>query len=196
MDIPATKTRLRKMQAALRDGLEPLYRRELSDRISDRMYDFLTCRAAVNIAFYWPMRSEVDLRPLMSRLAAEGRGVALPRMTGQGQPLQFHRFTGESELIAGNFGVREPAETADKVVPDVIVAPMLAFDMAGFRLGYGGGFYDRTLSQLRSEGDVLALGAAYDRLLVQDVPRDEFDQKLDAVITDIAVYEEGIVRCG
>ena len=82
------------------------------------------------------------------------------------------------------------------MVPDVVVAPMLAFDMAGFRLGYGGGFYDRTLSQLRSEGDVLALGAAYDRLLVQDVPRDEFDQKLDAVITDMAVYEEGKVGCG
>ena len=196
MDIPATKARLRKHQSALRDNIDPQQRRLLSARISDRMRDFLSCRAAANIAFYWPMRSEVDLRPLMTCLAGEGWGVALPRMTGPGQPLHFHLFADEGGLVDGDYGVREPAVTADRVRPDIVVTPMLAFDSAGFRLGYGGGFYDRTLLQLRSGGDVLALGAAFDGLQVPDVPRDEFDQKLDAVITDTAVYEKGLVRCG
>ncbi|MEQ8707653.1 MAG: 5-formyltetrahydrofolate cyclo-ligase [Rhodospirillales bacterium] len=196
MDIPATKTRLRKNQVALRDSLDPLHRRILSDRIVDRMHDFLAHRTMKTVAFYWPMRSEADLRPLMTRLAGEGRVVALPRMTGQGKPLQFHLFTDEESLVAGDFGVLEPAAAADRVVPDVVIAPMLAFDSAGFRLGYGGGFYDRTLAQLRSAGNILALGVAYDGLRVSEVPRDEFDQRLDAVITDAAVYEKGLMRCG
>ncbi|WP_035256562.1 5-formyltetrahydrofolate cyclo-ligase [Actibacterium mucosum] len=135
------------------------------------------------IAGYLPIRDEMDPRPAMGAL----KNACVPEVPGKGQPLQFRRWTPEAPLVAGAFGVMVP-EGTPIVVPDVVIVPMLAFDGAGFRLGYGGGFYDRTLAALRANGECLAVGLAYAAQRADALPLDPFDQALDLIVT-----EEGVL---
>ena len=140
------------------------------------------------IAGYWPMREEIDPLPLLDRLAQRGHALALPVVTVRDAPLTFRRWTSGDALEAGAFGTRHPATTAATVVPTVVLVPLLAFDDAGHRLGYGGGHYDRTLQQLRSEGVVIAVGLAYEAQGVHELPVHEADQRLDWVVTEQAAH--------
>jgi 5-formyltetrahydrofolate cyclo-ligase len=105
---------------------------------------------------------------------------------GPGLPLEFHRWEPDIAMIAGPFGARVPIN-AEAVVPKVIVMPLAAFDRSGSRLGYGGGFYDRTLELLRQSGPVLAIGFAYSAQEFEQLPVEPTDQKLDAVVTESGV---------
>lgn len=129
---------------------------------------------------YMPIRTEIDPLPVM---AAHPGPVGVPVITGTGQPLVFHRWTPDCAMIEGPFGARIPAR-AEPMVPRVVIVPLLAFDARGYRLGYGGGFFDRTLAALRTAGPVLALGFAYAAQEVAQVPVDAFDQRLDGVVTE------------
>jgi len=129
---------------------------------------------------YLPIRTEIDPVPVM---AAHRGPVGVPVIPGPAQALVFHRWSPGCALIDGPFGARVPAEGV-AVVPRVVIVPLLAFDARGFRLGYGGGFYDRTLAALRAAGPVLALGFAYAAQEVPEVPIDAYDQRLDGVVTD------------
>ncbi len=113
------------------------------------------------VAGYWPMVDELDVRPLVHRLHAQGCPIGLPVVTPRGTPLVFRAWTPEAAMVAGVYGTSHPA-CEDEVMPGVVVAPLLAFDRHGWRLGYGGGYYDRTLAKLRGEGQVLAVGVGYD----------------------------------
>lgn len=136
------------------------------------------------VAGTFPMRSELDPRPLMRRLEALGATLALPRTPRRGQPLTFHRWDAGTQLVTSRFGVTEPTEETPLVTPDLVLVPLLAFDRTGARLGYGGGFYDVTLAALRSSGPVFALGLAYAAQEIEVVPTEPHDVRLDAVLTE------------
>ncbi|MEO1551476.1 MAG: 5-formyltetrahydrofolate cyclo-ligase, partial [Pseudomonadota bacterium] len=138
------------------------------------------------LSAYWPMRSELDPRPALQALHARGWSLCLPVVVGKGQALQFRAWHPGADLVAGAYGAMIPAQDR-ACVPDVVLAPLLAFDAQGYRLGYGGGFYDRTLEALRDQGQVRAYGLAYSAQLVGAVPREATDQPLDGVITELGL---------
>lgn len=136
------------------------------------------------VAGYAPVRGEADPRVLMLALAERGHPLALPRIAERGQPLQFHLWKDGDAMAAGAFGIAEPLAAAAVVTPSVLLVPMLAFDGEGYRLGYGGGFYDRTLAALRAARKVLAIGVAYAGQEVPALPHAAHDARLDAVLTE------------
>jgi 5-formyltetrahydrofolate cyclo-ligase len=127
---------------------------------------------------------EIDVGPLMARLAREGWRTALPVVVGRGLPLVFRGWAPGEPMVAGHWSIPVPLETAPELEPDVLLVPMLAFDGAGFRLGYGGGFYDRTLAALRASKPVIAVGVAYAAQEVAEVPRGRHDEPLDWILTE------------
>lgn len=149
--------------------------------------DFLAPHAARPLAGYMAMRTEID--PL-GAMAAHAGPVGVPVITGAGQPLRFREWGPGCALIEGEFGARIPAEGA-WLEPEVLIVPLLAWDRRGYRLGYGGGFYDRTLERLRSRHPTLAVGFAFAAQEVPEVPTEPVDQPLDAIIT-----EEGVLTFG
>jgi len=138
------------------------------------------------VSAYLPIRTEIDPRPLMMRLHARGCRVAVPVIAGPGRPLRFRAWHPAVALEPGPFDVAVPAE-GDWVEPDFVFAPLLGFDTNCYRLGYGGGFYDRTLAALRARGPITAVGLAYAGQRMDRVPRDDTDARLDAVATEHGV---------
>lgn len=128
---------------------------------------------------YWPMRGEADPRPAM---AAHDGPVCLPVVLGPARPLVFRRFDGRLE--GGSFGTSHPPADMPELIPQVLIVPLAGFDAAGNRLGYGGGFYDRTLQVLRQNGRVTAIGFAYDVQEIRAIPAEDTDQPLDFIVTD------------
>ncbi|HYM31013.1 MAG TPA: 5-formyltetrahydrofolate cyclo-ligase [Candidatus Cybelea sp.] len=137
------------------------------------------------VAGYWPIGDELDPRPLMLRLAGAGLAIALPVVTARGGALTFRRWLQEDVLEPGVLGIHVPPDTAEVMVPRVLLVPLLAFDGTGHRLGYGGGYYDRTLSALRASGrPVAAVGFAYAGQEQPALPYTAADQRLDWVVTE------------
>lgn len=145
---------------------------------------------ARNVSAFWSMGTEIDTAPLLAALAEAGHKTALPVVVQKNAPLEFRAWSAGEPLFDGGFGTSVPAPQAPVVTPGVVFVPLLAFDDEGFRLGYGGGFYDRTLEKLRAEReDIIAIGIAFSGQRVETVPRDPFDQPLDWVAT-----EAGLMR--
>ena len=149
--------------------------------------DALDIAETAVVAGYWPLGEEIDPLPLMRVLAGRGCSLALPVVTKTGAPLEFRRWTLQDELEPGPHGTRHPADLAPVVVPDVVLVPLLAFDRRGFRLGYGGGYYDRTLARLRRDGPVAAIGLAFAVQEVDEVPAGPWDQSLERIATEQGV---------
>ena len=142
--------------------------------------DYLAAYASCTVSGYMPMRSEINPLPAMT---AHAGPVCVPVITGRGQALRFREWTPGCPMIAGEFGALIPQQ-GEFIEPEVLIVPLLAFDARGYRLGYGGGFYDRTLQALRNKRTTLAVGFAFSAQKVARVPTDDFDQRLDAVITE------------
>jgi 5-formyltetrahydrofolate cyclo-ligase len=138
------------------------------------------------VAGYLPVRSEIDPRPAMLALAGLGYRVAVPVVEARGRPLAFRTWTPGAATERGAFGIEAPV-AGEAAEPDVLLAPLLAFDAEGHRLGYGGGFYDRTIADLRARRGVKAFGLAYAAQQAPAVPRGETDMRLDAVVTEAGV---------
>jgi 5-formyltetrahydrofolate cyclo-ligase len=147
-----------------------------------------TAGAAGTVSAYLAIRDEIDAMPLMLTLAGLGVQVAVPTIVGRGEPLRFRSWEPGAVLERGTFGVAVPREGVE-VEPDVLFVPMLAFDARCHRLGYGGGFYDRTIAALRQLKPVRAFGFAYAGQLAAGLPVEATDMQLDAVVT-----EAGIMR--
>lgn len=141
------------------------------------------------VSLYRTIRTEIDSRPLIEALWKKGVRTCFPVVIGAGQPLEFREADSTTVFVAGSFGAMIPDTSARTVTPTIVVAPLLAFDRGVYRLGYGGGFYDRTLQKLRSEGSVRAYGYAYAAQEIEEVPTEPTDQRLDGCIT-----EEGFIR--
>jgi len=186
-DPAAAKAELRQQAAIARKALvnadpeAPARLAAQSDIIMRMVQDE---RPAGVVAAYMPIRSELSPLRLVAALVAQGIVTAMPETPSPGHPLIFRRWAPGDDLVDGPYGTSQPSPAAPVMVPQVILAPMLAFDSACWRLGYGGGFYDRTLAGLRDAGQrVTAIGIAFDGQLVDKVPVGPFDMPLDAVLT-------------
>ncbi|MBK6467600.1 MAG: 5-formyltetrahydrofolate cyclo-ligase [Rhodobacter sp.] len=142
--------------------------------------DYLADLSGKVLSGYMPMRTEIDPLPAM---AAHRGVVGVPVIPGPAMPLRFREWSPGCALEAGAFGAMIPAEGA-WVEPEVLIVPLLAFDARGYRLGYGGGFYDRTLEALRARRPTLAVGFAFAAQEVAEVPTEPTDQRLDAIVTE------------
>lgn len=139
------------------------------------------------VSAYRPIRSELDPEPLMHALIALGCRLCLPVVQGKGKPLKFREWTPETVMEDGPYGAEVPS-SGDWLTPDLLIVPLLAFDMTGARLGYGGGFYDRTIADLSATAPIRAVGFAYAAQQVDSVPVEPTDRLLDAIVT-----EKGII---
>lgn len=150
-------------------------------------------RSAQNnvICAFHSFGTEISTFELFDRLVAEGWTTALPVVVAKNAPLLFRQWAPGGALVVGRWDIQVPPETAPEVQPDVLLVPMLAFDRKGYRMGYGGGFYDRTLAKLRALKKVTAIGVAYAGQEIDMVPRDEHDQPLDWIMT-----EQETFKCG
>ncbi|MCZ0960767.1 5-formyltetrahydrofolate cyclo-ligase [Paracoccus sp. EF6] len=129
---------------------------------------------------YWPMRGEPDPRAAM---LAHAGPVCLPVVPGKAVPLVFRQWDGEA-LVPGPFGTSHPPDSQPILTPTVLIVPLAGFDRRGNRIGYGGGYYDRTLQLLRETGDVTAIGLAFGVQELLEIPADPYDQPLDLIVTD------------
>jgi 5-formyltetrahydrofolate cyclo-ligase len=163
----------------------------LADNFQSALPGFGEAGASGIIAGYWPMADEIDIRPLLAALHDQGRTIVLPVVAGSGEPLIFRRWLPEMALQEGTFGTLHPGADAQEETPGLLLVPLLAFDGRGARLGWGGGFYDRTLAHLRAAGPVIAVGAAYHGQRMERVPQMPGDQPLDWIVTDEDVIEAG-----
>ena len=139
------------------------------------------------VSLYWPIADEADPRALAGELARHGHPLLLPCVAGRGQPLHFRLWQDGDGLLSRGFNLFEPGPDRPCGVPRVLLVPLLAFDRRGFRLGYGGGYYDRTLEGLRAAGDILAVGIAYAGQEVERLVIEPHDQPLDMVVTEAGV---------
>ncbi|WP_108483068.1 5-formyltetrahydrofolate cyclo-ligase [Oceaniglobus ichthyenteri] len=139
----------------------------------------------VPVSGFLPIRTEIDPTPAMAEAAAHGP-VGVPVIMGRGQPLRFALWTPDCDLVRGPFGAMVPAKP-DWMVPEILIVPLLAFTRNGGRLGYGGGYYDRTLEQLRATAPTLAIGFAFSAQEADTLPLEPTDQPLDMIVTDRAV---------
>ena len=139
------------------------------------------------IAAYMAMRTELDPTPAMTALAQANR-ICVPVIEGNGQPLKFREWRPGCAMVDGPFGALVPAD-GDWLEPEIVIAPLVAFDAGGNRLGYGGGFYDRTLEGLRAKRPTRAIGFAYAAQQMGGLVIEPTDQRLDAVVT-----EAGVIR--
>ena len=132
----------------------------------------------------WPLQGELDVRPLMAALYDHGHQLSLPCTPPSGNPLTFRKWKPTHTLKAGPYKTREPYPEQPVMTPTFVLVPLLAFTSQGHRLGYGGGYYDRTLARLRGQGPVFACGVAYAAQEAPDLPTDEYDQPLDGILTE------------
>lgn len=136
------------------------------------------------VSGYCPIRDEIDALPLLARLAGAGFVCCLPAVTGRGRPLAFRSWTPGADLSPGPFRVPEPPASARPVLPTHLLVPLVAYDRDGYRLGYGGGYYDRSLRALRRARPVVAVGMAYTGQLISGLPRAAHDEPLDWIVTE------------
>ena len=190
-DYLKAKAELRARQRSARRALTPAFRGTAARLAAWHALAHLTWRDR-QVAVFWPLADEIDTRPLLHTLHWLGAQPLLPRMTGPRAPLTFHAWTPQSVLEEARFGVLEPLASAPAGRPDLVLAPLLAFDEEGGRLGYGAGFYDATLTALAREGPrPPCVGFCFAMQKVDKVPEATHDQRLDAVVT-----EDGLTRLG
>lgn len=136
------------------------------------------------VSGFWPIRDEIDVRPVLIELFNRGCQLALPVVPGRAQRLLFRAWRPGDPLEAGAYGTLQPSSRRQVIEPEALLVPLLACDMDGWRLGYGGHFYDRTLAALRAKGRITAVGVGFDAQLVPQVPHGPLDERLDWLLTD------------
>ncbi len=156
---------------------------EASRLIAAQGLDFLGIKPDSVVSGFAAIRDEINPAAIMTWLQAEGFRLALPVMQGKGKPLLMRSWSPGDVMTPVAWGIAEPTEDKPVLEPDVVLVPLLAFDARGFRLGYGGGYYDRTLNRLRKLKRIVAVGLAYDEQKVDVVPAESYDEKLDWVLT-------------
>jgi 5-formyltetrahydrofolate cyclo-ligase len=184
------KTDLRRRSLARRDLVTPREAHDAAAAVARgglALVEALAKRLGLSgtvVSVYWPIRSELNTRPLIDALAELGCQVVLPVMRKVRHPLVFRDFAPGDDLVKGQYGLSEPAENKANRDPDIIFSPLAAFDRRGYRLGYGGGIYDATLSDLRARKTVTAIGVAYACQETEQVPTEPHDQRLDLMLTE------------
>ena len=175
---------LRRDALSRRETIEPAARVAFSHRLTQEGLRLARLWRPETVSAFHPLRDEPDTLPLLATLAKGGFATALPVVVGRGSPLIFRLWRPGDLTRAGPMSLREPLEEAPAVDPDLLFVPLACFDRLGHRIGYGAGFYDRTLARLRAMKPVRAIGVAYGVSEVAAVPYEAHDQSLDAVVTE------------
>jgi 5-formyltetrahydrofolate cyclo-ligase len=186
--LATEKSRLRTEAIVRRDALPADQRLAAAGAIAARPFP-LPIRTGTIVSGFMPLKSEINPLPLMRKLTGQGARLALPVIAGRGQPLVMREWRWGEPLAVGVWGIREPEPLARAVEPDIVLAPLLAFDRAGHRLGYGGGYYDLTIAQLRGRKTIAAVGIAFAVQEVFTLPVTPRDAPLDLVLTERGVID-------
>jgi 5-formyltetrahydrofolate cyclo-ligase len=136
------------------------------------------------VSAYFSLRDEASTMPLLEALAEAGTLTALPITGARGTALVFRLWRPGDALVEGKMGISEPSPAAAEVAPDLLFVPLAAFDRTGHRIGYGAGYYDRTLAALRARKKIIAIGVAYAAQETAKIPHEAHDQRLDFMLTE------------
>jgi 5-formyltetrahydrofolate cyclo-ligase len=177
------KAELRREALTRRDVLPAETRKAAAEAIAARAFPLIIAPGMI-VSGFMPLKSEINPLPLMHKLADAGASLALPVVAGRGKPLTMRSWQWGEPLVPGIWGIREPGPAAPEVQPDILLVPLLAFDRSGHRIGYGAGYYDLTIAQLRMKKPITAVGIAFAAQEVETVPRTAFDARLDLVLTE------------
>ena len=178
------KAILRQEALSRRKGLAEGARGRLTERLAEEGLRLARLWAPAAISAFHPIREEPDTLTLLDALAANGYATALPAVVGRGAPLAFRLWRPGEPTLLGGMGIPEPLESAAAVEPDLLFVPLACFDRRGHRIGYGAGYYDRSLARLRAIKKILAVGVAYGVCEVDAAPYEAHDQGLDAIVTE------------
>jgi 5-formyltetrahydrofolate cyclo-ligase len=181
--IDELKAQLRREATARRDALPADVRAAAAQAIAARPFPVAVPQSAI-VSGFMPLKSEINPLPLMRKLADGGARLALPVVAGKGRPLTMRAFAFGDELASGVWGIREPKPDAPQVFPDILIVPLLVFDRRGHRVGYGAGYYDMTIADLRARKPVVAVGIAFAAQEIAEVPTTPHDARLDLVLTE------------
>ncbi len=181
--LAEVKAAARKAAFAARAGADPT----LAAAANRALIEAVRAAPGRVVSAYWPIRDEIDIRPVLHDLAPT-HDLCLPVVVAKGTPLVFRRWRPGDALREENFGTFVPHAT-EELIPEILIVPLAAFDARGFRLGYGGGFYDRTLAALRAAGrPVTAIGIAYEAQRIAEVPVEATDQPMDLIVTEAGTH--------
>jgi 5-formyltetrahydrofolate cyclo-ligase len=178
------KTALRRDALVRRAEVEPAVRAAFGSRLAGEGLRLARLWRPRIVSAFHPLPDEPDTLPLLTALAAQGFATALPAVVSRGSPLAFRLWRPGDPTRGGAMSIREPLEEAPAVDPDLLFTPLACFDRRGHRIGYGAGFYDRTLARLRAMKPIHAAGVAYGVCEIAAVPYETHDQSLDAVVTE------------
>jgi len=185
---PRSKDSLRAIALSARDALSPEWRADSAAAVAARGLPIAVAAGTV-VAGYAPIRSEFDPMPLLRKLADAGARLALPVIMGRDQPLQFRSFSLGEVLLRGPLGVLQPAAASAELAPDILLVPLAAFDRSGHRIGYGAGYYDRSIEALRGRNRTMAVGLAFAVQEIDAVPALPHDAALDYVLTEARTFD-------
>lgn len=177
----AARAALRRAMIAARQAMPAAALEQASARILEHLAGLLLGRPAGRIGFCWPIRAEVDCRPLVARLLAAGWQAAMPTVVALEAPMEFRAWSPDAPMAADPYGIPVPATSAT-ATPDVLLLPLVAFDAAGYRLGYGGGYFDRTLAACAPRP--LTIGVGFDLCAVATIHPEAHDVPLDLIVTE------------
>ncbi|WP_353063448.1 5-formyltetrahydrofolate cyclo-ligase [Tunturiibacter psychrotolerans] len=173
----------------LRTSFPEKQRTSASDDVLNGVNSIFQSHGTRIAGFYWPFRGEIEVFPLIHRFLAEGGTAALPMVVGRSQPLTFRLWTPGCRMVAGVFGIPYPAESR-VLVPDTLVVPLVGYDDCCYRLGYGGGYYDRTLAA--AEPKPLSIGVGFAALRLETIWPQQYDVPMDYVVTEAETIRRSV----
>lgn len=183
-DPKAEKARLRRLARAARRRIPAARRRAAAIAVADHAPDIARLARRGTVSCFSTFGDELDTAPLIAALDRLGCRLALPVVVAPGRPLEFRRWKPGDPTEAGAYGIRQPLSSAPVEEPRVFLVPLLAFDRRGYRVGYGGGFYDRTLAAARADRRIATIGLCHAIQEVARVPVGRYDQPLDYALTE------------
>lgn len=187
--IEETKAALRIQARAARASLDHAERADAAVAAAQHFFAAIALEPSDVVAAYWRIRDELDCQPILIQLMDGNQTVVLPVVLGPEEPLDLRVWEQGASLYESGFGTLAPSELAPKAEPDVVIMPLLAFDSQGTRLGYGGGYYDRTLASMKKRPKLI--GLAYSAQELEHIPREAHDVPLDAIVTEAGVRHFG-----
>ncbi len=181
--ISSQKASFRAATLAKRDVMPAAERQAAAETLAARGLPIAVKPGAI-VSGFMPMKTEINPLPLLRKIAGEGAKLALPCIDGRGKPLIMRAYQFGDTFKSGQWGIREPMPEAPEVKPDILLVPLVCFDRSGQRIGYGAGYYDRTIAALRALKPVTTIGIAFAMQEIPQVPATERDERLDFVLTE------------
>jgi 5-formyltetrahydrofolate cyclo-ligase len=181
-NIEEAKAALRLKARSTRAAIQHIARTPAAKAVAEHFFKSVSLRPNEIVAGYWRIKDEMDCQPILIRLMDSFQPVCLPVVLGDELPLELRLWEQGTPLYEAGFGTLAPSELSPQVEPDVIIVPLLGFDKRGTRLGYGGGYYDRTLERMSKKPRLV--GIAFAAQEIDDIPRDAHDVPLDVIITE------------